>query len=161
MRATTTRWSHLSLGLFLLTLSVLLAVGATQFPVDKGYSVLGPQVFPFAVAVFLGLVSVLLCREALQGGFHQLDAEATNPTTTQWQGAAWVSAGILGCAALIHHLGFVLSAALLFCASARGFGSQRPARDLGLGIALTLPVFWLFTQALGLSLPALLGTKWI
>lgn len=155
------RWRQLALGLFLLTVAALLGAGAARFPVDKGYAVLGPQVFPFAVAAFLGLVSAMLCWQSVSGGFHQLEDAGDAPSRAQWTGAAWVSLGILGNAALINHLGFVFSAALLFCAAARGFGSRRPARDLAIGIALTLPVFWLFTKGLGLNLPALLPAKWI
>lgn len=155
------QWRQLALGLFLLGIAVLLGAGAARFPVDKGYAVLGPQVFPLAVAAFLGLVSALLCWQAVRGGFHQLEATDDTPSRQQWTGAAWVSAGILGNALLISHLGFVLSAAVLFCAAARGFGSHRPERDLAIGVALTLPVFWLFTRGLGLSLPALLPARWI
>ena len=155
------RWQPLALGVFLLGVAVSLGVGAARFPVDKGYTVVGPHVFPLAVAVFLGVLSVLLCWQAAKGSMRQADDGAPAPSPTQWVGATWVSAGILGNALLIDRLGFVLSAALLFAAAARGFGSRQPARDLAVGMALTLPVFWLFTQALGLSLPALLPSKWI
>ena len=35
-----------------------------------------------------------------------------------------------------------------------------PVRDLAVGVALTLPVFWLFTMGLGLTLPPLVNA-WI
>lgn len=155
------RWQLFALGVFLLGVAVSLGMGAARFPEDKGYTVVGPHVFPLAVAAFLGVLSVLLCWQAANGGMRQPDDATPTPNRTQWTGAAWVSAGILGNALLIDRLGFVLSAALLFATAARGFGSRQPLRDLAVGMALTLPVFWLFTQALGLSLPALLPTKWI
>jgi putative tricarboxylic transport membrane protein len=37
---------------------------------------------------------------------------------------------------------------------ARGFGSRRPVRDLGIAVALSVVVFYVFTLGLGLSLPA-------
>ena len=49
---------------------------------------------------------------------------------------------------------------VLFAFAARGYGSRSPVRDLGIGVALTLPVFWLFTMGLGLSLPQLVNA-WI
>jgi putative tricarboxylic transport membrane protein len=155
------RWQLFALGVFLLGVAVSLGMGAARFPGDKGYTVVGPHVFPLAVAAFLGVLSVLLCWQAANGGMRQPDDATPTPNRTQWTGAAWVSAGILGNALLIDRLGFVLSAALLFATAARGFGSRQPLRDLAVGMALTLPVFWLFTQALGLSLPALLPNKWI
>ncbi|MEK1835874.1 MAG: tripartite tricarboxylate transporter TctB family protein, partial [Pseudomonas sp.] len=75
-------------------------------------------------------------------------------------GATWVTAGLVGVALLITYIGFVLAAALLFACSARGFGSRSPLRDLAIGIALTLPIYWLFTAGLGVSLPPLVNA-WI
>lgn len=152
---------QLAIGVALLALSALLAIGAAGFPVDKGYSIFGPQVFPLAVAGFVGVVALLLCRQAATGGFRNLQGDAAPPVSRQRvAGAAWLSAGILAVALLINHLGFVLSAALLFALAARGFASRSPLRDLAVGIALTLPVFWLFTMGLGLSLPKLVNA-WI
>ena len=152
---------QLALGVFLGVIAALLAAGAARFPVDKGYAILGPQVFPFAVAAFVGAVAALLCWQAATGGFRNLTVdEAEPPTRHQWTAAAWVSAGILSVALLIGMLGFVLSAAVLFVCAARGFGSHRPLRDLAVGIALVLPVFWLFTMGLGLTLPPLVNA-WI
>lgn len=152
---------QLGIGLAMLLLAILLAAGAAGFPVDKGYSILGPQVFPFAVAAFVGAVAVLLCWQAVTGGFRNLGEEApAAPTRSRAASAAWLSAGILAVAGLINQLGFVLSAAVLFACAARGFGSRAPVRDLAIGVALTLPVFWLFTKGLGLSLPPLVN-GWI
>lgn len=142
-------------------LAAVLAVGAAQFPVDRGYAILGPQVFPYAVAAFVGVVGLLLSREALTGGFRRLPEEAPRaPDAQRWGSSACVSGGVLAIAVLINFVGFVLAAAILFCAAARGFGSRRPLRDLAIGVALTLPVFWLFTLGLGLSLPPLVNA-WI
>lgn len=162
MNAARIQWRHLALGLFLLTIAVLLGVGAARFPVDKGYSILGPHVFPFAVSAFLGLVAVLLCWQAVTGGFHRLEnTEDPNPGAQEWAGAAWVSAGILAIAGLINHIGFVLAASILFVAAARGFGNKRWLVNSAIGIALTLPVYWTFSKGLGLTLPALLPGGWI
>ncbi len=75
-------------------------------------------------------------------------------------GAAWVSAGLMAMSVLITFVGFVLSAALLFGMAARGFGSRHPVRDLGIGAALALPVYWVFTSGLGVTLPSLVNA-WI
>lgn len=130
-------------------------------PVDKGYSILGPHIFPFAVALFVAAVAVLLCWQAATGGLRNLADEAPPATSrSRVAGAIWLSAGILAVALLINQLGFVLAAAVLFAFAARGYGSRSPVRDLGIGVALTLPVFWLFTMGLGLSLPQLVNA-WI
>lgn len=147
-----------AVGAAMLVLAGLLAAGAAGFPVDKGYSILGPQVFPFVIAAFVAVVAVLLCWQAATGGFRNLGEDRPPaPSRCRWASAAWLSIGILAVALLINHAGFVLSAAVLFALAARGFGSRSPLRDLGIGIAMTLPVFWLFTMGLGLTLPRLVN----
>ncbi|MEN9315201.1 MAG: hypothetical protein RIS35_1594, partial [Pseudomonadota bacterium] len=64
-------------------------------------------------------------------------------------------AGLTGTIALIGTLGFVTCATLLMVAVARAFGSRRPLRDGLVGLALTLPLWLVFTRLLGLSLPLL------
>jgi len=81
----------------------------------------------------------------------------------RWLGRALLPvllAGLVGVAVLINLIGFVLAAGLLFACSARGFGSRRPVKDLAIGIALTLPIYWLFNAGLGVSLPPLVNA-WI
>lgn len=150
---------HLGAAFTVMATGAALAWGASRFPVEKGYSILGPQVFPYAVAAFLLLVGGLLAYQAATGGFHGLVSQEASAGASR-AGAAWVSAGLIAMASLMTQIGFVLSAALLFALAARGFGSRHPWRDLAIGIALTLPVYWIFTTGLGVSLPALVNA-WI
>ena len=150
---------QLATAAFIVVVGCTLAWGASRFPVDKGYTILGPQVYPYAVAVFLLFVGTGLACQALMGGFPGIAAEV--PTTRAGVvGAAWVSSGLSVVALLITHIGFVLAAAALFVMAARGFGSRRPMRDMAVGVALTLPVYWAFSIGLGVSLPSLLNA-WI
>jgi len=60
----------------------------------------------------------------------------------------------------------VLAQAALFACVARGFGSARVARDLGIGLLIALVVFLFFVKFLNVSLPAgwlkpILGTAGI
>jgi putative tricarboxylic transport membrane protein len=150
---------ELAAPLFVAAVGGILAWGASRFPVDKGYSILGPQVFPYAVALFLLVLGASLGYQALTGGSRSV-AEPAAPSAAARMGAAWVTGGLVAMSVLIVHLGFVLSAALLFALSARGFGSRHPLRDVAIGVALTLPVYWIFTSGLGVSLPALVNA-WI
>jgi putative tricarboxylic transport membrane protein len=49
--------------------------------------------------------------------------------------------------------GFVLAMALLFAATARGFGRRALLVDLLIGLALGLVVYLMFTKLLTLALP--------
>ncbi|WP_339527127.1 tripartite tricarboxylate transporter TctB family protein [Pseudomonas sp. EL_65y_Pfl2_R96] len=160
------RWkvmpAQLAIGVAVVAISAVLAFGASRFPPEMGFVIMAAYVYPYAVAAFLGVVGLLLCYQALTGGFRNLsdDHETTQAQPGGKAGASWVTAGLVGVALLISYIGFVLAAALLFACSARGFGSRSPVRDLAIGIALTLPIYWLFTAGLGVSLPPLINA-WI
>lgn len=151
---------QLAIGAGVIAISTVLAVGAFRFPAEMGFVILGAHVYPYALAAFLGVVGLLLSYQALTGGFRELadhDDESAKALPGGKLGAAWVTAGLVAVAVLIDLIGFVLAAGLLFACSARGFGSRRPVRDLAIGIALTLPIYWLFNAGLGVSLPPLIN----
>ncbi|MNK98547.1 Tripartite tricarboxylate transporter TctB family protein [compost metagenome] len=147
---------QLAIGIGLIALSAVLAVGAFRFPPEMGFVILPAYVYPYVVGGFLCAVGVLLSYQAFTGGFRELDSGNASIAGGK-TGAAWVTGGLVGVALLINLIGFVLAAGLLFACSARGFGSRHPLRDLAIGIALTLPIYWLFNAGLGVSLPSLIN----
>lgn len=154
--------TQLAIGVGVIAIGLVLGIGAFRFPPEMGFVILGAHVYPCAVAVFLAGVGVVLCYQASTGGFRELsrDLQSSGLQANGKSGAAWVTAGIVAIALLINVIGFVLAAALLFACSARGFGSRHPLRDLAIGLALTLPIYWLFNAGLGVSLPPLINV-WI
>lgn len=157
------------LGVGTLTLGALLAAGATQISAEAGYAGVGPNFLPWLVAVALMLCGGFLVWEARSGGFREME-EPSGAASGFWPGFAWVSAGILANAALITRLGFILSCALCFTLAVRGFKSAEGRLDLSvrawvtdalIGMAIAAPVFWMFTQALAISLPGLTNTGWL
>jgi putative tricarboxylic transport membrane protein len=151
--------TQLAIGIGLIALGAVLALGAFRFPAEMGFVILPAYVYPYAVAGFLCAVGLLLSYQAFSGGFRELDSARPGIAGGK-VGAAWVTGGLLGVALLINLIGFVLAAGLLFACAARGFGSRHPLRDLAIGIALTLPIYWLFNAGLGVSLPPLVNA-WI
>ncbi|BAO83077.1 MAG: tripartite tricarboxylate transporter TctB family protein [Betaproteobacteria bacterium] len=157
----------LSLGV--LGVAALLAYGATQIPSEAGYAGIGPNFLPWVVAAALLVCGGLLLRQALTGGFQDLD-EASGAPRADWHAWAWVSAGVLANASLIEHIGFVLSCALCFTLAVRGLriaegkpggGWMGLLRDAAIGLLLAAPVYWLFAQLLAVNLPSLTATGWI
>lgn len=152
-----------------LALGVLLGAGAVGLPPEVGYAGVGPAFLPWVVAGALVLCGALLVREALTGGYRDME-EPSGADTGFWQGFAWVSAGILLNAALITTLGFILSCALCFMLAVHGFKLSQGHDDRGLrgwlvgagtGMAIAAPVYWMFTKLLDISLPGLTSTGWI
>lgn len=146
-----------------------LGAGAIGIPSEAGYGGVGPNFLPWVVAVVLLACGVLLVREALTGGFRDVDAPPGDERA-DWMPAVWVSAGLLVNAALITTIGFILSCTLCYWlavqgirrAQGQGAGSARVwVVDALTGLAIAAPVFWMFTQFLAINLPGLTGTGWL
>lgn len=155
-------------GVGVLALAALLAAGAVGIPAEAGYGGVGPNFLPWLVAAVLALCGGWLVWEARSGGFRQLEP-ASGAERGDWRGFAWVSAGLLANALLITHAGFIPSCTLCFVLAARGLrvseGKPAPAASIGrdalLGAAIAAPVYWAFTQLLGINLPGLTTTGWL
>ena len=152
-----------------LAIGALLAVGALSIPGEAGYGGVGPNFLPWAVSAALLLCGALLMKQALGGGLRDREPPSGAPQG-DWVAFAWVSAGVLVTAALITRVGFVLACALCFALAVRGLrGAEgKPAGDMkqtlmdaATGLAISLPVYWLFTKLLAINLPGLTGTGWL
>ncbi len=139
------RRAGIAFALGILALAAVVAIEAARIP-QSAYAVVGPRVFPFAVAALLGLLGLLLLIQALAGHLRPADF-AGEPVDRQ--AAGWVGLGLFANVALVQSLGFVLASSLLFLCVARGFGSRRPLRDLAIGLLLATLVFLGFSRLLG------------
>lgn len=157
-------------GVGVLVLAALLAFGATSISSEAGYAGVGPNFLPWVVAGALALCGVLLIVEAQRGSQPAVLEAPSGAERGDWRALAWMAAGLLANAALITTAGFVLSCALCFVLAVRGLriSEGRPGgtlkdtlRDVGIGLALSAPVFWLFTKVLAISLPGLTSSGWI
>jgi putative tricarboxylic transport membrane protein len=152
-----------------LVVGAVLAAGAATIPAEAGYAGVGPNFLPWLVSVVMILCGALLLREALAGGFRELEPPS-GAARGDWTALAWVAAGVLLNAALITRIGFVFSCALCFTLAVRGLrssegrpagGLRQTAIDIVTGLLLTLPVYWLFTKLLGINLPSVTSTGWL
>jgi putative tricarboxylic transport membrane protein len=161
--------TQVAVGAGVLLLGAALAAGALVIPAAAGYGGVGPNFLPWLVAVGLVICGVLILREALTGGFRSMDAPS-GAERAYWPGLAWITAGLLANAALITRIGFILACTLCYMLAVQGLkrASGQPAGtpralliDLATGFLISAPVYWLFTQFLGINLPGLTGTGWI
>lgn len=146
-----------------------LAAGAFTIPGEAGYGGVGPNFLPWLVAVVLTLCGILIVREAMTGGFHDMEAPS-GAERGWWPGLVWVSAGLLLNAALITKIGFILSCTLCYLLAVQGLRRAQGQRasapgvlatDLVSGLLISAPVYWTFTKFLAINLPGLTGTGWI
>jgi len=166
---TQTRKMQTAVGTGVLLIGLALAGGAIAIPSAAGYGGVGPNFLPWVVAISLIGCGALIVREALTGGFRAME-EPSGAASAYWPGFAWVSAGLLANAALITTIGFILACTLCYVLAVQGLrrasgqdaGHPRGmAIDAFTGAAIAAPVFWAFTQFLGINLPGLTSTGWI
>jgi putative tricarboxylic transport membrane protein len=148
---------ELIISLGVLALGGFATIVAFRLPEAGGYARIGPNFTPKMVSAGLILLGLWLLAEVVSGGWRERvpDDPAERGEHGFHLGAfAWVSAGLFAQMALIQSAGFVFAAMALYGCVARGFGSARPARDLGIGLALGVAVFLFFVKFLNVNLPA-------
>lgn len=161
--------THTAVGAGVTALGLALASGAVSIPAEAGYGGVGPNFLPWVVALVLTVCGLLIVREALTGGLRQMEAPPGSERAW-WSGGVWVSAGLLANAALITTIGFIFSCALCYLLAVQGMRraqgqvASRPAVlavDVLTGLLIAAPVYWAFTQLLGINLPGLTETGWL
>jgi len=146
-----------------------LGFGAISIPGDAGYGGAGPNFLPWVVAAVLTGCGILIVREALSGGFRDMEPPS-GAEGGWWPGLLWISAGLLLNAALITKIGFILGCGLCYLLAVQGLRRAQGQRasaprvlatDLFSGLAISAPVYWTFTKFLAINLPGLTGSGWI
>lgn len=140
-----------------------LAWGTWQLPGEVHINDGGARLVPGICAFVLLLCGLWLVWEARHGGWRNVPAPSAYASLqmTPW---VWVSAGLLLSALLVAHSGFVVAAALCYVLALQGLRlAQQPglrtrglrlAADLLAGLLVAGLVYVLFTQVLGIHLPA-------
>jgi len=155
-----------AVGVGVLAIGALLAVGATQIGGEAGYAGASPSFLPWVVSAVLSALGICLIVSAMRSDGDSVEVPEFPP---RWRSMFWVSLGLLLNAALIERVGFIVSCALLFSLAARGFRigqDQTPTlkmavQDFLIGAAISAPVFWMFTKLLGVNLPSVVRGGWI
>lgn len=152
-----------------LVLGALMAWGATGISSDAGYAGVGPNFFPWVVALALVACGGVLLWHAFSGGWRDLD-EPSGAAEGDWRALAWVVGGLAANALLLERTGFILACTACFVLAVRGLrasegrphgGARGLAIDALTGMLIAAPAYWLFTKVLGISLPGLTGTGWL
>ena len=145
---------EVGVALAVIGLAAFIGYETFSITVSPGYARVGPRVVPFAVAGLLAVLGTGLLIAALSGVWSVPASPGRKlmPLLT-------IIGGLAAYIALLKPMGFILASAILFVAIARAFASERIFRDAGIGLALSLMVFLLFTQLLQLPLPD--GWLWV
>jgi putative tricarboxylic transport membrane protein len=143
--------AEVALSLGVVGLGVGVAVVTASLPSEGGYAGIGPNFIPAVVAAGIILLGVWLSIEAFTGGWRKRTDEGERFEPRPF---LWVSGGLFAHMALIGWAGFVIAGTVLFACVARGFNSTRWARNIAVGLLLSLGIFFFFVKLLNVNLPA-------
>jgi putative tricarboxylic transport membrane protein len=119
-----------------------------------GYTVVGSGFFPWTVATGLILLgSLFVLRATVFPDRGLADHVADESRETHWPTVALTAMALLAYAFALGPLGYIVATAAFIPAVARILGSRRTARDLLLGIALSVAIYVVFTRLLEVRLP--------
>ena len=140
------RWAAFVIAAGLAGLAVLILSDAAGLKQDGGYAGVGPADVPRLIAYGLVVLAVLTAVAGLKGNLPHPPRQAPAPVL-------WIMGGLVGQLALLHVAGFMISGAILFGMTARGFGQKPLWRNLLVGFALAFVIYGVFDRLLKLNLP--------
>lgn len=140
------RWAAFVIAAGLAGLAVLILVDAAGLKQDGGYAGVGPADVPRLIAYGLLVLAGLTAVAGLRGDLPKPPRQAPAPVL-------WIMGGLLGQLALLHVAGFVVSGAVLFGMTVRGFGQRPLWKAVAVGLVLALLIYGVFDRLLKLNLP--------
>ena len=140
------RWAAFLIAAVLAGLAVMILTDAAGLKQDGGYAGVGPADVPRLIAYGLLVLAALTVVSGLKGDLPKPPRQAPAPVL-------WIMGGLVGQLALLHVAGFVVSGAILFGMTARGFGQKPLWRNLLVGFALAFVIYGVFARLLKLNLP--------
>ena len=144
----------LAVGAFVLLLGALALWQTSVIPASPIYAQVGPKAVPYGVSAGLLALGAGLVASALRGGWSHTLEEVQEAPPTNWRSLGLLLAGLAANLVLIGPLGFSIAASAQFVLVAAAFGSRRLLRDLVLALVLTLLVWFLFVELLGVNIGA-------
>ena len=139
----------LAIGLGLIAIASVIGFDTMQMQVPPSYARVGPQIFPYIIAIGLALTGAHIAWKSYRGGDDVID----EVEPTDWKSVGIIVAGLIAHMNLLKPLGFVPAGLILFMSVAFAFGSRRYGRDAIVGFLLVLFAYLGFTYGLGLQLP--------
>ena len=139
----------LAIGLGLIAIASVIGFDTMQMQVPPSYARVGPQIFPYIIAIGMAVTGVHIAWKSYRGGDEVID----EVEPTDWKSVGIIVAGLIAHMNLLKPLGFVPAGLILFMSVAFAFGSRRYGRDAIVGFLLVLFAYVGFTYGLGLQLP--------
>jgi putative tricarboxylic transport membrane protein len=142
-------------GLLLLAAGVAVLIATNEIRSPEGWAATGPRFIPLIVGIALVALSLaFLARTVVDPDLDLAERAAREDAATDWAPPLGVVGALLAYVLLLEPLGYVVATTVFFAPVARLLGSRAPRRDLVIGLGLGVILFVLFTEFLGVDLPA-------
>ncbi|HQY72203.1 MAG TPA: tripartite tricarboxylate transporter TctB family protein [Aestuariivirga sp.] len=139
----------LAIGLGLIAIASVIGFETMQMRVPPSYARVGPQIFPYIIALGMALTGAFIAWKSYRGGDEVID----EVEPTDWKNVGIILLGLIAHMNLLRPAGFVPAGVVLFMSVTFAFGSRRFGRDAMIGFFLVLFAYIGFTYGLGLQLP--------
>jgi putative tricarboxylic transport membrane protein len=137
-------------------LGVFALVEAHTIAVPASSNAVGPRAFPYAVGAILVLSAVALLVAQLRGDRGEVEGGEDVDTSggADWVAVAKLTGAFAALVVLVEPLGWPIAASLMFGGTAWALGARPWWRALLVAAVLNTVVHIVFTQVLGVYLPA-------
>jgi putative tricarboxylic transport membrane protein len=137
-------------------LGVFALVEAHTIAVPTSSNAVGPRAFPYAVGVLLVGSAVGLLVAVLRGDRGEVEGGEDVDTSggADWVAVAKLTGAFAALVVLVDPLGWPIAASLMFGGTAWALGARPWWRALLVAVVLNTAVHVVFTQVLGVYLPA-------
>jgi len=144
----------IALGLIVMGAIVLLEVREIRVP--RTLTQVGPRVFPSIVGWGLIVVGLWYAIDVLRGrraapSDDSEDADRSLPA--DWSTLIGIGIALAAYAALMEPAGFIIASAAMFLIAALSMGSRQYVRDVAISVILSVLVYFVFMEWLGIRLP--------
>ncbi len=148
-------WGARLAAFFVLFLGGLTLTQVSKIGTGAGFIVIGPRIFPMIVGIgLLGLGFFLLLRSTVVPDVDFITDVAAESAATHWPTTLLAMLSLVVYALLLAPLGYALATGLFFPVAARILGSKHLLRDIFVGLVMGFTIYLVFTQVLGVRLPA-------
>jgi len=152
------------LAVVLFVLAVILIVSALGINPGRQYSVIGPATFPLAVGIgLLVLAAIFGVRTTVRPDVDLAEQAAEEELACDWRTVGLIALALFGYALALDgfelgpidvpSIGYIPATGLFLPITARILGSRSLLRDVIVGLAIAIVVYFGFTELLGVRLP--------
>lgn len=139
-------------GVVMVAAGVLMLLQIPKIP-GEGIEIDGPRFLPLVALVVWTTLSLGYLGQQIVAFVRRSPGLPSEPFERMPMVALMVVL-LVGYGLVLNPVGYLISTSVFFVATARVLGSRHLTRDTVVGVLLTVGVYFVFTQALGVRLPA-------